>query len=197
MAINQSIDETIDRLNFCFKYVVNKRYFNGKDTYYNHLYSDHHLVFIWLLANTIWKNTSNKTTASKLYYLNKALHGFDCMYDTDLPNVFLIFHGVGTMLGKAKYGDFFVALHGCTVGSHGGYYPTLGVGTSLTANTSVIGNCNIGNRVNIGTRAFVFNKDVASDSTLFIDKETNSVKIKESTACYAQQFFNVDLSSLT
>ena len=98
------------------------------------------------------------TLANKLYCLNKVLHGLDCMYDTQLPDIFLLFHSSGTMLGKAKYSDFFIALHGCTIGSHKGRYPILGKGVSITANSSVIGDCYIGNRCTISTRTTIFQK---------------------------------------
>jgi serine O-acetyltransferase len=143
----------------------------------------------------VWKESVNENLASKLYYLNKSLHGLDCMYDTKMPDIFLVFHGVGTMLGKAGYSNFFVALQGCTVGSHRGNYPVFGSGVTLTANSSVIGNCTIGDRVSIGAETLVFEKDIESDNAVFINSATGATDIKSSGTAYAQQFFNVDLKS--
>jgi serine O-acetyltransferase len=191
--LNTRAEIVLDRLNFCFKHVAFNRYFDGDESLFNHLYADHYLMYLWFFSNTIWQEDQNPNLASKLYYLNKSLHGFDCMYDTKLPNVFLIFHGVGTMLGKADYNDFFVSLQGCTVGSHKGKYPQFGKGVALAANSSIIGNCNLGNRATISTRTTVFEKDIQANFTAFTDFISGQQNMKESKVCYAQQFYNVDL----
>jgi serine O-acetyltransferase len=188
--LKKTIDISLDRLDYCFKRVAFKRYFNDSQTIYNHLYSDHNVVFIWFLANTAFKVYENSNLSSKLYYLNKTLHSFDCMYDTELPDIFLIFHGSGTMLGKAKYNDYFVCLQGCTVGSHKGDYPIFGKGVALAADSGVIGNCVIGNGVSISAFTKIFNKNIPDGSVVFTN-ENGKVEIKPSKNMYAQQFFNV------
>lgn len=190
------VDLALDRMNFCFKHVAYQRYNKEGITQFSHLYSDHYLMYVWFLANTIWKEGGDTSIASKLYYLNKTLHGIDCMYDTQLPDIFLLFHSSGTMLGKASYADYFVALQGCTVGSQKGKYPVFGKGVSLTANSTVIGDCKIGNRCTISAGTTIFQKDIADDCTAFVNFETGKLEIKPSKECYAQQFFNIDLKSL-
>ncbi|RYY71322.1 MAG: serine acetyltransferase [Chitinophagaceae bacterium] len=190
------VDHALDRLNHCFKHVKFQRYNDETGTKFNHLYSDHYLMYIWFLANSIWKAESDLALANKLYYLNKALHSLDCMYDTKLPDIFLLFHSSGTMLGKANYADFFVALQGCTVGSQKGEYPTFGKGVALTANSSVIGNCNIGNRCTISTRTTIFQKNIPDEHTAFINFDSGQLQVKQSKECYAQQFFNINLNTV-
>jgi len=192
----KNVDIALQRLDFCFKHVSHQLYNNGDTTLFNHLYADHYLVFIWFLANTIWKETGNQILASKLYYLNKILHSFDCMYDTCLPDIFLIFHSSSTMLGKATYGNFFVALHGCTVGSHKGQYPVMGKGVALTAHSAIIGNCKIGNSVSISVHTSVFQKDIPNNTVVFTDSNTGRMHLKPSIVPYAQQFFNVNFNNL-
>jgi serine O-acetyltransferase len=181
----------IDRLEFCYKHVTLKHYNTGEQAIFNHLHSDQYVMYLWFIANTIWKDKQDKKVCSKLYYLNKILHSIDCTYDTNLPDIFLIFHGAGTVLGKAVYNDFFVVLQGCTIGANRGKYPVLGKGVSLVANSSIIGNCIIGNRVTISTRTTIFQKDIADDSTAFVNFETGQLSIKPTRECFAQQFFNV------
>jgi serine O-acetyltransferase len=194
--IEQVMDTALDRLHYCFKHVAFSRYNNEEGTLYNHLYADHNIVLNWFLANTVCRLKENFSLAAKLYYLNKVMHSFDCMYDTAMPDIFLIFHGAGTMLGKAVYSDFFVSLQGCTVGAHKGVYPNFGKGVSLTANSSVIGNCQVGDRVSISTRTSVFSKDIKADSLIYMNWDTGKMEIKPTKECYAQQFFNVDLKLL-
>jgi len=184
------------RLEFCFKHVTMKHYFNGADAIFDHLFSDHYVMFLWYLSNSTFKYKGKCDLANKLYYLNKILHGLDCMYDTKLPDIFLLFHTSGTMLGKASYSDYFVALQGCTVGSQKGRYPVFGKGVSLTANSSVIGDCTVGDRCTISTRTTVFQKNIPENNTAYMNFETGQLQLKRSKECYAQQFFKVDLNKL-
>lgn len=190
------IQNALDRLEFCFRKVTLTYYFDGEHVKFNHLFSDHYMMFVWYLSNSVYREYGKCDLANKLYYLNKALHGLDCMADRSLPDVFLIFHGVGTMLGKAEYNDFFVVLNGCTVGSQKGIYPTFGKGVALTANSSAIGDCKLGNRSTVSTRTTVFKKTIEADHTAFMDFDSGTLQIKKSHECYAQQFFNVDLKQL-
>jgi serine O-acetyltransferase len=193
--INGIFDIAVSRLEFCFRHVALKQYNDGQNILYNHLYSDHNVMFLWFLSNTVWKELQNDNLASKLYYLNKTLHGLDCMYDTALPNVFLIFHSVGTMLGKALYDEYFIVLQGATIGSHHGEYPILGKGVAFAAHSSAIGKCHIGDRATISVCTTIFKKDIPSDHTAIMNFETGTLKINQSDKCYAQQFFNVDLKN--
>jgi serine O-acetyltransferase len=190
------VAEALDRIEFCFRHVALKHYFNNNIVNFNHLYSDHYVMFIWYLSNSVYKHKGKCNLANKLYYLNKSLHGLDCMFDTEMPNIFLLFHSSGTMLGKAKYDDYFIALQGCTVGSQKGQYPIFGKGVSLTANSSVIGNSKIGNGATISTRTTIFQKDIPSYNTAYMNFETGQLQVKQSKAIYAQQFFIDDLINI-
>lgn len=192
---SKEVDLAIFRLENCFKEISLKHYNDGEQTHLNHLFTDQYLMYVWFLANTIFKENPNKNICNKLYGLNKSLFAFDCMYDTELPNIFIIFHGAGTMLGKAKYSDYFIALQGCTIGSHKGKYPILDKAVSLTAHSSIIGDCSIGKRVSIGSYSNVFKKNIENDHVA-IRNENGELSVKSSPNNYAQQFFIKDLKSL-
>jgi serine O-acetyltransferase len=114
------------------------------------------------------------------------------MYDTKLPDIFLIFHGVGTMLGKATYNDFFVALQGCTIGMNRGKYPIMDKGVALTAHASLIGNCNVGKLVTISSYTSVIDKNIETSNVVF--KNNNGELVcKPSVNSYAQSFFNIEI----
>ncbi len=191
--IADGFKDALKRVDFCFSHVSLPHYFDGENTRLNHLFGDQYMILIWFLANALYKRHGKNKVSDKLYLLNKALFSLDCMYDTALPDIFLVFHGAGTMLGKASYQDFFVVLQGCTVGSHKGNYPVMGKGVSLTANSSVIGNCHLGDRVTISTRVALFEKDADAGSTIFMDWDKGGLMVKKTSQCYAQQFFNVKL----
>ncbi|RZK13916.1 MAG: hypothetical protein EOO43_17160 [Flavobacterium sp.] len=186
------IDIALDKLEFCFKHCTLKHYNNGEHVLFNHLFSDHYVMYLWYLSNVLWKSGADENICNKLYYLNKSLHGLDCMYNTLLPDIFLLFHCSGTVLGKASYGDFFVALQGCTVGGQKGAYPVMGKGVSLTAHSSLIGNCRIGNNVSISAYTNIFQTDIPDYSTVYRDKN-GAITLKTSTLSWAQTFFNVPI----
>lgn len=192
--LSPSVDLAIDRLDFCFKEVAFERYNTDENTIFNHLYADQYLMFLWLLSKEMWLRT-NLPVANKIYYLNKALHSFDCMYDTRLPDIFLVFHGAGTMLGKADYSDYMVVLQGCTVGSQKGIYPSIGLGVSLTSHSSIIGNCKIGDRASISANTSIFETDIPDDSVAF-SSASGALQVKRSNMCYSQQFYKVDLKAV-
>ena len=191
--IISSVDKSLQKLDNCLSKAALKRYKLNDVPYFNHLFSDTYMLFLCYLANSVWEQTKDSMLSSKVYYLNKILHSFDCMYDTELPEIFLIIHGTGTMMGKAKYGNYFIIYQGCTIGASNGIYPVIGNGVSVTANSSIIGKSNIGNMSTISTRTTIFQKDIDDNHTAFIDFETGILKTKPSKTCYAQQFFNVDL----
>jgi serine O-acetyltransferase len=188
----ENIKLALDRLEHCYKKVSLKHYFNNSQAKFNHLYSDHYVMYLWYLSNTIWKETADKNICDKLYYLNKTLHALDCMYDTNLPDIFLIFHGAGTMLGKASYNDYFVVLQGCTVGMNRGHYPIMQKGVSLTAHSSLIGNCNVGNLVTIASNTSIIDKNI-NDNTVVFKNEDGRTEYKETANSYAQSFFNIPI----
>jgi serine O-acetyltransferase len=188
---SDAVNLALQRLEFCFKHCTLKHYNDGTQTHFNHLFSDHYVMYLYYLANSMWQLHQDKKICNKLYYLNKTLHGLDCMFDTKLPDIFLIFHGVGTMLGKAEYNDFFVVLHGCTVGSHKGKSPVIGKGVAMAANSSVIGDCKIGDYSNIGTGVLIFNKDLKKSETAYVDTKSGCIEIQASKSSFSKSFFCV------
>ena len=188
----QGVDLALQRLDHCFMHSALRHYCADGETTFNHLYSDHYVMFLWFLSNTVWREYGPTPVADKLYGLNKYLHGLDCTYATGLPDVFFLFHTVGTVLGKATYGNFFVASHGCTVGSHNGMYPTMGIGVALTAHASIIGGCSIGNRVSVGSNTAIFAQDIPDDTTVYRN-ETGTITSRRADVCYAQRLLTVNL----
>lgn len=194
--ILESVQTALERMDHCLSKAALSRYKKEGNPYFNHLFSDSYMLFLCYLANSVWQKTNDPALSSKVYYLNKTLHAFDCMYDNKIPDIFFIVHGFGTMMGKASYQDYFVIYQGCTIGATHGVYPSFGKGVTITANASVIGNSVIGDMATVSTRTTIFQKDIPGKHTAFINFETGQLQVKPSRECYAQQFFNVDLNSL-
>jgi serine O-acetyltransferase len=110
------------------------------------------------------------------------------MYDTNLPDIFLIFHGAGTMLGKAVYSDYFVVLQGCTVGMNRGKYPVIGKGVALTAHSSLIGDCVVGDNVTLSSYTNLIDKNIEANTVVY-KNDDGAYGFKQSKNSYSAKFF--------
>jgi len=161
------LPEACDRLARCFRHIRIKYYTDNGVSRYNHLHSDHHAAFLYILSNTAYRAHGHCPLAEKLFLLNKALHGLDAFYAIELPEVFLFVHPLGTVLGNARYGNHFVVYQNCSVGATSdGVYPSFGDGTILYSKSSVIGGAELGDDVIVGANAFILGSRIPSHSVV-------------------------------
>jgi serine O-acetyltransferase len=137
----------------------------GDETQFDPAQSDQYAMFVWFCSNEAWR-AGDLELAADLFALNKGLNGIVCMWDTALPAVFLWIHTVGTMLGKADYGERFVAYHNVTVGTDRGARPSFGEGTILFAGSKVVGGSNVGARSVVSLNAVVINETIPPNSVV-------------------------------
>lgn len=189
----KSFYSALERTEYCFKHVSFPTYHNNGDTYLSHLHSDQYTMFLWYLSNSIWKKYEDDKLASKIFYLNKTLNSVLCMYDNKMPDIFLIIHGGGVVLGKATYADFFVCCQGCTVGAVHGVYPVLGKGVAMAPQSVIIGNCNVGNYSTIGNQSLLRNLDLEERTLYFRDIKSGKHDKKLHNISWAQSFFNIPI----
>jgi serine O-acetyltransferase len=112
------------------------------------------------------------------------------MYDTKLPDIFIVIHGIGTVLGKASYSDFFVVFQGCTVGINKGKYPTIGKGVTMTSHSSIIGDCTIGDFSTISSHLCLIDQNANSNEAVFRDNN-GRICFKESRNPYVHNYFYI------
>ncbi|WP_024467358.1 hypothetical protein, partial [Treponema pedis] len=168
------IKMALDRCEYCFSHINTKYYSKNSDLEFNHLNSDHFAIFLYYLSNTIWKNAKDDMLPTKLFYLNKLMHGLDLFYSVSMPDIFLLVHPLGTILGNAHYENYFVCYQNCTVGSDD-EYPTFSEGCILYAHSSVIGNCKIGKNVRFGAYSFIINTNIPDNVTVLSQYPNNRV----------------------
>lgn len=165
---SSDILSALERFQFCLAHISTKYYTQtlDKNDFYH---SDKYAVFLYYLANTLYEN--NKIDcATQVYCLNKALHGIDIFYEVKLPKIFMLTHPVGSVLGRAKYGDYFCAYHNCGIGATQKdsitYYPTFGKGILMYTGSRVLGKCHVGENVIFGANAFIIDTDIPSNSVV-------------------------------
>lgn len=172
-VLDTYLDKALERVEKCFQGIDNK-YFKTEfgEAKFNPFHSVQYMTFLYVLANELYRNGMSSTLSDKLYYLNKTMNGLDMFYAIELPEVWSAEHPVGSVLGRAKYGDGFFFYQGCTVGGNRGkddmlHYPVIGNNVRMYANSSFIGKCNIGNNVILGAGALVKDENIPSDSIVF------------------------------
>lgn len=149
-----AVSRALQRLEYCFSKINIKYFFDGTSVLFNHLNTDQYAAFLYYLSNTIWQEEKDSALAAKIYYLNKCLNCIDAFYEVTLPDVFLLVHPVGTVLGRGEYKDYFVAYQRVTVGGNKDLeYPRLGKGVAMYGGSALIGKCEIGDNclISFGT----------------------------------------------
>ena len=165
MTLAGIMPEALSKMEFLVSHVNLKYYRKDETPYFSHLNTDQYAAFLYFCANTAYHRAPGSGVADKLYALNKALHALDVFYAVELPRIFLFSHPVGSVLGRAAYGDYFVCYQNCTVGGNTKLeYPTLGEGVALYANSAIIGHCHVGDNVQISAKSMIMNQDVPNDT---------------------------------
>lgn len=168
--IDSHCDEALERLNRCI---------NGvrvwQEDKFNYLHSSQYCIYLYYLANSIWKNSADATACTKIFLLNKALNGIDCFYEIDLPTVFFIGHSVGIVLAKATYGNHLVLYQNSTVGKNHGIAPVLEEGVIMYPNTAIIGRCHVRAHTIVSQGTGIINHDTPGNSIAFRGDGNNLV----------------------
>ena len=155
-------DEALERLHRCINACAPWR-----PDEFNVLQSSQHTIFLYYLANTIFKRSGDTEAPTRLFLMNKALNGIDLFYEIAMPEVFYIGHSVGIVLAKATYGNYLVLYQNSTVGRHKADIPVLGDRVVLYPNTAVIGRSVVEDDAVVSQGTSVVNKRVPKGSIAF------------------------------
>jgi len=138
----------------------------GDEVIFDHLFSDQYAMYLYLLAREVGVHLGQPEVATKLYLLNKALHAIDAYYEIELPDIFTFMHPVGTVLGRAVYGERLVVMQNCTVGNVRDIYPVIGSEVTLCAGAMVLGATQLGDGVTVGAGAMIIGRKVPAGVTV-------------------------------
>jgi serine O-acetyltransferase len=174
-AVAKALPVALNRCWTCFQLADNK-YFKTEfgEVKFTPYHSVQYMIFLYYLSNTIYKLSPSSPLCDKIYYLNKIMHSVDILYAVELPDLFSAEHPLGSVMGRARYGNGFIFYQGCTVGGscrkdENGhyYYPVIEENVRMYSNSSILGKCHIGKNVWIGAGALIKNQDVPDNSIVF------------------------------
>ena len=127
------------------------------------LHSCQYAMFLHFLSRALGRPQAK----DMVYNLLKMVSGADLYHQIELPETFFFDHPVGSVLGRAAYGDHFVFAQGVTVGNNNGAYPEFGECVALMGGAKVLGRCRVGCNVIVAANAYVKDRDIPDDSIVF------------------------------
>ncbi len=134
-------------------------------------HSVQYMIFLYYLSNEIYKKGDAGKLCDKIYYLNKMMNSVDLFYAVELPKHFGAEHPLGSVMGRAQYGDNLYFYQNCTIGGTikdgREVYPVLSDNVQLCSYSAILGDCHIGNNVIIGSGTIIKNQDVPNNSIVF------------------------------
>ena len=164
-VIDRNLDESIERVRRC----INAVRIWPKDEF-DYLHTEQNTIFLYFLANTIWRNGDEPRVATKIYYLNKALNSFNCYYEVALPDIFFVGHSVGIVLSRATYADYFAVYQNSTVGWNNGVGPTFEEGVVLFPNSFVLGRCRLRRGSIVAQGTSLIDRDTEQDRIAYLEQ---------------------------
>ncbi|MFD1446452.1 transferase [Oceanobacillus profundus] len=161
----KAIETALKRTEKNFAFNKNKYYSRDGNVVFNFFHSGQYTIFLYYLSNTLQKESG--ILADRIYYLNKALNAVDLFYEIELPDVFFLDHPVGTVMGRAKYANFFSFSQNCTVGNNKGVYPEFDKYVTMLSGSKVIGNTRIGENCIIAADTYIKDAVIPENSIVF------------------------------
>ncbi len=170
------LDLILERTEFCFSMINNKYFLNDGNVVFSHLHADQYAMFLYFAASTLYRNKADLDLCSKIFHLNRYLHGIDVFYEVNLPDIFLFVHPLGTVLGRGTYSNYFAVYQRCGVGSNHDVYPVLKEYVTLHPGSSVIGNCLVEENCTIAAGSLLLDKNLEKNSVYIGNPKNYFVK---------------------
>ncbi len=181
-GLSAAVSEALNRCEYCFTQtkVRSKYYTRNGEIYFSPFHSGQYAIFLYFVSNSVFNDTlAPNSLADRVYYLNKVMNGFDLFYEVKMPKAFFLDHPVGSVLGRADYGENFSFSQGCTVGNNRGAYPMIGQNVRMMSGSKIVGKCEIENHVIISANTYVKDADIPSCSIVFGNSPNLVIKPKD------------------
>ncbi len=191
-----AFEAAMKRLAGCFEHITVRGYTKedgrgGRQAYFQHTNSDQYCQFLWFFSNTLWNMYPEcRPVCDKLILLNKTLHGCWYTYKVQLPDIFILVHPVGSVIGHAIYSNYLVVCQNVTIGERVGAKKRIGRYCFLASGATIMGDGEIGDNVSIGINTTVYKEDIEPDSVVFVDKVTGQRRtVKTGKESRAHMYF--------
>ena len=106
-----------------------------------------------------------------------------------MPDIFLLVHPLGTVVGKAKFSDYLAIYQNVTIGSEKNKYPKIGKYCVFYSKSSLLGNSVLGNNVIMSANSMAIDMKIG-DNKIACGQYPN-VLIKNNKTHNLRRVFNV------
>ncbi|HWV54438.1 MAG TPA: hypothetical protein VNZ93_17830 [Pseudorhodoplanes sp.] len=154
------------RVVHCFERTPNKYYRDDELVKFSPFHSGQYAIFLYFLSRALSLGRQ-ADLADRVYFLNKMLNAVDIYHEVELPSVFFVDHPVGTVLGRARYGEYFSFSQQNTVGNNKSIYPVIGKNVQMMAGAMILGRCRIGDNVIVSAGCIILDQDVPECAIVF------------------------------
>lgn len=167
--LRKAVELALARCDLCFSKTKNKYYQKDGNVFFDPFHSGQYCIFLYFVSRELFLQSSaaSSSLADRVYYLNKALNGLDLYYEVNMPSYFFLDHPVGSVLGRARYGNGFSFAQNCTVGNNKGIYPEIGNNVTMMAGSAIIGSSTIGEKVIISAYSYIKDENIPAFSLVF------------------------------
>jgi len=184
IELGRHSDLALQRTEYCFSKVNSKYFWDGNEVVFNHLHADQYAMFLYILSNTLFRQQVDPILCTKVFQLNRYIHGIDIYYEVELPEIFLFVHSIGTVLGRAKYSNYFMVYQGCNVGgspdkSNQLVYPDLKEHVTMHPGSSILGDCTVGRNSTLAAGSLLINQNLDVNSLYMGNPRDHRVNKRE------------------
>lgn len=190
-SINRAYPTVIDKLETCFSHIKNKYYQEKDEPLFNPLHVAQWTMFLYEMAHEICQ-FGEIDLCDKIYGISKMISAADIFYGVNMPDIWFLDHPQGSVMGRAKYGNYFSFSQGCTVGNNKGIFPVLEDHVCMMAGAKILGDCHICDHVIVSADTLIIDHDIPGYSIVFgkgRDIEIRSV-VPEQYNCLTSMIFN-------
>jgi serine O-acetyltransferase len=177
-ASELALNQTSDAIS---KYKALPREFNIYQTHHN-------AMFLYKLSRALYLS-DQETLSEKVYLLNRMTNGLDLFYKIEMPQNFIIGHGLGTVFSRATYHEYLVIFQGVTIATQDSKYPEIGAKVVVYPNSVISGNTKIGENSVIGAGTILINKTIPSNSIVF--NKNGQLTIKDNIRNEINRYFDL------
>lgn len=179
----------VEKAAYCFKHCSNKYYRDvDGEVVFTHTHSAQYCAFLYFLSRAAFERNDTKL-ATGAYLLNKMLNSVDIFYEVELPEIFALEHPVGTVLGRAHYGNRLHISQNTTIGNNHGIYPVIGENVVVHFGSSIIGETIVGNNVEVATNTHIKDDRIPSNCIVFGASPNLIIKEKDEQEMLARLCF--------
>ena len=170
-ALSGSLTIALTKTEKCFSQSNNKYYRKDGEVFFSIYHSGQYCIFLYLLSRQVFlDNPEHRELADKIYYLNKIV----------MPEAFHLDHPVGSVMGRAIYGNNFTFAQLCTVGNNKGLFPEIGENVQMLSGAKILGRCNIGDNVVVSANTYIKDTDIPANTIVFGSSPNLVIKPKNS-----------------